>query len=524
MHKKFSSSTFPVYVLFHSQVFGVCVTRMSFLTLGYRCCLKKLCKKSHGRIWPYSCLRLFATTTERPDKEVYDIVVNGGGLVGLSFMASLAAQSVFQDKKILLLEQLPPKTVTNKKASITNRIISNRVSSITTASQRFLDEIGIWDKMSPSVKKVMKMHVWSDCFDRGITFTPRYPGLSDISRRSQFADEVVCFFVENHVLLNALEEIVPSKNIRYASSITDVKPAGQDLDLILEDGTRIRSHLLIGSDGFNSIVRKKSTLRYFEEPLGESAIVGTVKMEVNQDTEDNSITFQRFLPEDGTVIGLLPITSTHSSFVISTSKAKAHLMMSLDDQEFVEAMNAILSCESPVSRRYPKVLKSLVEQVDNILSKVLPSPESGLTTLPEVQSLVPNSRASFPLFFGTTAPSLIGSPIGSKNNKIVVIGDSCHRIPPLAGQGLNLGIGDAVQLSECLREGLERGDDIFQDSQSLESCLQAFEMKRQAKLLPMMAAVASMQTVFGFTPSSLISSFNHLSLLKNEVVKFANTR
>jgi ubiquinone biosynthesis monooxygenase Coq6 len=463
-------------------------------------------------------------------EETFDIVINGGGIVGLSLLASLSTQSAFEDKKILLLEQQSPQnTNSSKKTDLMTRMISNRVSSITTASKKFYKEIGIWSKIESSVKEVTSMYVWSEKYDRGITFSPRYPALTDFAsqRDTQFADEVVCYFVENQVLLKALEETVQSNNIRYSSNVMDIQAAGEDIDVILEDGSKIRSHLLVGADGFNSVVRRKSTLKYFEHPLEETAIVGTVEMDndVNPELEGNNITFQRFLPEDKTVIALLPITRTHSSFVISTSKAKAHMMMNLDEEEFVDAMNALLSCESQVSKAYPLLLRGVVDQVDSILSKVLQnSPSSPTEYPPEVKSLSPKSRASFPLFFGTTSPFLIASPVKSNNKKIVLIGDSCHRIPPLAGQGLNLGIGDAVELTQSLREGLERGDDIFNNNESLESALESFERRRQLKLLPMMAAVISMQRIFSLTPSSLLASFNQLSLVKNEVVKFANSK
>jgi len=119
---------------------------------------------------------------------------------------------------------------------------------------------------------------------------------------------------------------------------------------------------------------------------------------------------------------------------------------------------------------------------------------------------------------------MVGSPQGSDNKKIVIIGDSCHRIPPLAGQGLNLGIGDAIELAESLSEGVEKGEDVFNDHEALGTALNSFERSRQFKLLPMLAAVASMQKLFALTPDSLLHTFNRFNLLKNEVVKFANSR
>ena len=45
-------------------------------------------------------------------------------------------------------------------------------------------------------------------------------------------------------------------------------------------------------------------------------------------------------------------------------------------------------------------------------------------------------------------------------NRVVLIGDACQAIHPIAGQGLNLGIRDALVLAEILEEGKSIGLDF----------------------------------------------------------------
>ena len=45
-------------------------------------------------------------------------------------------------------------------------------------------------------------------------------------------------------------------------------------------------------------------------------------------------------------------------------------------------------------------------------------------------------------------------------NRIILIGDACQAIHPIAGQGLNLGIRDAYILANTLEEGLSLGIDF----------------------------------------------------------------
>ena len=107
------------------------------------------------------------------------------------------------------------------------------------------------------------------------------------------------------------------------------------------------------------------------------------------------------------------------------------------------------------------------------------------------------------------------------------IGDAAHRVHPLAGQGLNLGVGDADVLSQCLHNHLSRGESLFganiSDFKQLEKSLFDFESKRQMKSIAMISVVHSMKPLFGFIPSQLLSLFNSSHFLKKQIVNFANS-
>jgi ubiquinone biosynthesis monooxygenase Coq6 len=75
---------------------------------------------------------------------------------------------------------------------------------------------------------------------------------------------------------------------------------------------------------------------------------------------------------------------------------------------------------------------------------------------PLVTSIQPGTVASFPLRFNHTE-SYLGEGAGART---VLAGDAAHTTHPLAGQGLNLGLGDIQSLSKCIEGAILSGSDV----------------------------------------------------------------
>lgn len=75
---------------------------------------------------------------------------------------------------------------------------------------------------------------------------------------------------------------------------------------------------------------------------------------------------------------------------------------------------------------------------------------------PLVTSIQAGTVASFPLRFNHTE-SYLGEGTGART---VLVGDAAHTIHPLAGQGLNLGLGDVECLAKCIETTILQGGDI----------------------------------------------------------------
>ena len=74
---------------------------------------------------------------------------------------------------------------------------------------------------------------------------------------------------------------------------------------------------------------------------------------------------------------------------------------------------------------------------------------------------------------------------------MVIIGDAAHTIHPLAGQGANLGMQDAVALATHLNELHQQGKSI-----SRYRYLRPFERARKTEAMKMVAAMDGFKTLF----------------------------
>ena len=78
------------------------------------------------------------------------------------------------------------------------------------------------------------------------------------------------------------------------------------------------------------------------------------------------------------------------------------------------------------------------------------------------------------------------------SNRAVLVGDSAHTIHPLAGQGLNLGLSDVIDLSERILLLRREGNDIAD-----ETMLKAYSDSRKKVNLRMTATMEAFKRGFG---------------------------
>lgn len=400
--------------------------------------------------------------SEKP-AESYDIVIAGGGMVGTTLACSLGKNPHLSDRRILLLEAASgfkqPSTET----------YSNRVSAISKGTYRLMKTIGAWPQIEATrVKPVLKMQVWDACSDALITFN--YDDLS----------ENISWIVENDVLLASVYrqlETVKNVEIRYSSKIEacELMRDGAEASTVrLSNGDRIQCELLVGADGYNSLVRHAMSADNFTLAYNQMGVVATLKLKLNAATSNNVTAWQRFLPTGP--IALLPLSDDMSSLVWSTTVAEAKRLLQLDDQAFVGAVNEAFN------RKYPRnnILEGVMKNVHSLISSAA---GQKLEPAPTVEATVEKSRAAFPLGLGHTS-TYVGQGV-------CLIGDAAHRVHPLAGQGVNLGFGDVQSLTDILADANYGGLGLNNLSQLLK-----YEQERLKHNVPVLLTTHGLQRLY----------------------------
>ena len=218
--------------------------------------------------------------------------------------------------------------------------------------------------------------------------------------------------VENHLTLSALWQSVkacPAIETCLGRRVEHLDTAGPQAHVHLDDGHTISARLVVAADGRNSFVRRSAGIETVGWSYPQHGIVTTVSHE----RDHRGIAEEHFLPAGP--FAILPLTGNRSSLVWTEVPSIAEDLVKGPDARFQEELE----------RRF-----------GDHLGAVTPV----------------GPRTSFPLSM-YLARSYAA-------HRVVLAGDAAHIVHPIAGLGFNLGLRDAAELADTLKNGVRLGLDI----------------------------------------------------------------
>ena len=324
--------------------------------------------------------------------ETYDVVIVGGGLVGLSLAAALAGSRL--SVAIIDAKAKPQVAVTQEavgEGATLDSGLDARISAINPASHDFLARLGSWP--GNPVCAFTRISVWDARGSATIEF------YADNAKESALG-----YIVPNNTLLSSLcQSADAATNLTqyWAAAIAGISEGADGYSLKLADRS-IDCNLLVGADGGHSIVRQACNMKSVSWSYEQDALVANVLL----DKPHNNTACQTFTAHGP--LAFLPLATPAGDLCsIVWSSDRKDQLMALSDEAFCEALT--LASEGMSGR-----------------------------------VLATDSRYCFPL--------RQQHAIRYGRAHLVLIGDAAHTIHPLAGQGANLGLADAKVLAQLLND------------------------------------------------------------------------
>ena len=323
--------------------------------------------------------------------KVFDCVVIGGGMVGAATALSLSQLGL----DVALVENHPPKSIQE------NDKFDLRVSAISIASQKYLEQLGAWQHVQLN----------RACVYKRLGVRENQAAYTEFNA-DQINQTHLGHILENRMLQLALWQqltIENRVNIYCPEKLVSYSQKQDYVEVELSEHS-FKTKLLIGSDGAHSQVRQLANIGLTGWDYQQSAMLINVETE----TPQQDITWQQFF-ESGP-IAMLPMRGHHASLVWYNSKSEIKRLSKLDNDALLKE----------VERTFPRKLGKV-----NVVDK-----------------------ASFPLTRRHANQYV--------KNRVILVGDAAHTINPMAGQGVNLGFKDVKALQLVIGEAIGAGQSWHQ--------------------------------------------------------------
>jgi 2-octaprenyl-6-methoxyphenol hydroxylase len=282
----------------------------------------------------------------------------------------------------------------------------NRTAALFTGSVQLLRNLGAWDDCRAHAEPLVAIRIVDDM--GGLLRAPEV-----VFTAAEVGLEAFGHNVPNAVLVAALHKQVATASDRItrlaAAAVESVEISNENVALRFADEASVTARLVVGADGRNSMCRTAAGIGVHTWRYDQCAVTCTF----THQRPHNGVSTEFHRPAGPLTV--VPSPGLSSSLVWVERPTIARRLAAMDDATFRGALEARLQ---------------------------------GL--LGPLGTLGP--RGAFPLS-GLTADQ-------AGRNRVALVGEAAHVIPPIGAQGLNLGFRDAAMLADCVGDGLQTGRDI----------------------------------------------------------------
>ena len=279
----------------------------------------------------------------------------------------------------------------------------NRTTALLGGSVDFLQALDVWPRCRDSAAPLQAMRLVDDTgrLIRApeVRFSAGEIGLNEFG-----------YNIENRLLMIALEARAAELAglTRFDDEADTVGPEEADVAIRTRDGKSISARLVAGADGRQSLCREAAGIEVRRRELNQSALT----FNVDHSRPHRNISTEFHTPHGPCVF--VPLPGERCSVVWVASPREAERLIALSDDELSEAAE---------------------QQSHSILGRLRVEP----------------GRHLFPL--------AIEQPRQFAKARIALVGEAAHVLPPIGAQGLNMGLRDAADLADIVRDAMASGED-----------------------------------------------------------------
>ena len=279
----------------------------------------------------------------------------------------------------------------------------NRTTSLLGGSVGFLEQLDVWPRCKDKAAPLQVMRLVDD--------TGRLIRAPEVRFScDEIGLDVFGYNIDNRALISALEQRAAELSglTRFDDEADAISPEEADVAIRIGHDKSLSARLVVGADGRQSLCREAAGIEVRRRELNQAAVT----FNISHSRPHRNISTEFHTPQGPCVF--VPLPGDRSSVVWVAAPKEAERLIALSDDELSAAAET---------------------QSHSILGRISVEP----------------GRHLFPL--------AIEQPGKFAQHRVALVGEAAHVLPPIGAQGLNMGLRDAADIADIVREAMLSGED-----------------------------------------------------------------